>query len=44
MVPESMEKVSTTFVNSVDGAQGVAEVVKHVDFDIPDLIVGNPDF
>ncbi len=44
MVPESMEKVSTTFVSSVEGAETVAEAAKHVDFDIPDLIVGNPDF
>ena len=44
MVPESMEKVSSTFVETMDGAETVAEVAKSVDFEVPDLIVGNAPF
>ena len=44
MVPESMEKVSSTFVETMDSAETVAEAAKSVDFEVPDLIVGNAPF
>lgn len=44
MVPESMEKVSSTFVQSMDSAETAGDIAKSVSFDIPDLIVGNAPF
>lgn len=47
MVPESMEKVSSSFVQTMEaGGSGDAarDILKHVAFDIPDVHVGNPDF
>ena len=43
MVPESMEKVSSSLVQTLEHG-GSGDVAKHVSFEIPDVHVGNPDF
>jgi Mn2+/Fe2+ NRAMP family transporter len=44
MAPESMEKVSSSLVQTMEAGGAGDAIAKHVSFELPDVHIGSPDF